>query len=36
VRRSLRRRATARQRIGVSYLFRELCDPGEWVSLDVR
>jgi hypothetical protein len=30
VRRSLRRRATARKRIGVSYRFRELIDPNDW------
>jgi hypothetical protein len=29
VRRSLRRRATARKRIGVSYRFRELIDPND-------
>ena len=30
VRRSLRRRATARKRIGVSYRFRELVHPNAW------
>jgi hypothetical protein len=30
VRRNLRRRATARKRIGVSYQFRELIDPNDW------
>lgn len=29
----LRRRATARKRIGVPYLFRELIDPWQWLSL---
>jgi hypothetical protein len=29
VRRSLRLRATARKRIGVSYHFRELTDPND-------
>jgi hypothetical protein len=28
--RSLRRRATARKRVGVSYRFRELIDPNDW------
>jgi predicted DNA-binding WGR domain protein len=28
----LRRRATARRRIGVSYQLRELADPGQWIS----
>jgi len=27
---NLRRRATARRRIGVAYQFRELVDPGKW------
>jgi len=27
----LRRRATAKKRIGVSYRFRELVDPWEWL-----
>jgi hypothetical protein len=31
VSKALRRRASARQRIGVSYRFRELVDPWEWV-----
>ena len=30
---SLRRRATAKKRIGVSYLYRELTDPWQWLSL---
>ena len=30
VRHSLRRRATAKKRIGVSYRFRELIDPWQW------
>jgi hypothetical protein len=36
VRNTLRRRATARKRIGVSYLFRELVDPWEWLPLTVQ
>jgi hypothetical protein len=32
----LRRRATARKRIGVSYRFRELVDPWEWRPLTVQ
>jgi hypothetical protein len=32
VQRSLRRRATAKKRIGVSYNFRELIDPWQWMS----
>jgi hypothetical protein len=32
----LRRRATAKKRIGVSYRFRELIDPWEWVPLTVQ
>ena len=35
VRKTLRRRATVRRRIGVSYQFRELVDPWEWVPLTV-
>lgn len=35
VRKVLRRRATAKKRIGVSYQFRELLDPREWVQLTV-
>lgn len=31
----LRRRATAKKRIGVSYRFRELIDPCQWLSLMV-
>jgi hypothetical protein len=33
VQQSLRRRATARKRIGVSYRFRELSNPWQWVSM---
>ena len=33
VRQSLRRRATAKKRIGVSYRFRELSDPQQWLPL---
>lgn len=33
VRKTLRRRATARNRIGVPYRFRELIDPWQWLSL---
>jgi hypothetical protein len=33
VQNSLRRRATARKRIGVSYCFRELAVPWQWLSL---
>lgn len=36
VNRTLRRRATARKRIGISYRFRELADPWEWVPLRVQ
>jgi hypothetical protein len=36
VRKTLRRRSTARKRIGVSYRFRELIDPWEWVPLTVQ
>ncbi|WP_169979780.1 WGR domain-containing protein [Tautonia rosea] len=32
VRQSLRRRGTARKRIGVGYELRELVDPGEWLE----
>ena len=32
VQRSLRRRATAKQRIGVPYHFREVTDPRGWVG----
>jgi hypothetical protein len=32
----LRRRATAKRRIGVSYRFRELADPRGWVPLPVQ
>jgi len=30
VRESLRRRATAKRRIGVAYTFRQLTDPHQW------
>jgi hypothetical protein len=30
VREHLRRRATAKRRIGVAYQFRQLVDPGQW------
>lgn len=33
VRKTLRRRATAGRRIGVSYRFRELSDPWQWVPM---
>jgi hypothetical protein len=33
---TLRRRASAKKRIGVSYSFRELVDPWEWVPLTVQ
>jgi hypothetical protein len=36
VRKTLRRRASARKRIGVSYRFHELVDPSEWVPLTVQ
>jgi hypothetical protein len=36
VRKTLRRRASARKRIGVSYRFRELIDPREWVPVTVE
>jgi hypothetical protein len=32
VRENLRRRATAKRRIGVSYQFRELIDPWQWCA----
>ena len=32
---SLRRRATAKRRIGVAYQFRELFDPRSWCSSDL-
>ena len=32
VHKNLRRRATARKRIGVPYCFRELIDPLQWLS----
>jgi hypothetical protein len=35
VQHSLRRRATAKKRIGVSYRFRELIDPWQWLALTV-
>lgn len=34
VQRSLRRRATAPRRIGVSYRIRELTDPWQWFPLN--
>jgi hypothetical protein len=36
VHRSLRRRASARKRIGVSYRFVELIDPRQWVPMTVE
>lgn len=33
VQRSLRRRASAKRRIGVPYCFRELIDPWQWVEI---
>ena len=36
VRKTLRRRATAKKRIGVGYRFRELADPWGWVPLPVQ
>jgi len=33
VRQTLRRRATAKRRIGVSYRVCEVSDPGQWVRL---
>jgi hypothetical protein len=33
VHQTLRRRATAKRRIGVPYRFRELIDPWQWLSL---
>lgn len=36
VHKTLRRRATAKKRIGVPYRFRELVDPREWVPLTVQ
>jgi hypothetical protein len=33
VHKSIRRRATAKRRIGVAYRFRELVDPWQWLSL---
>lgn len=36
VRRSLRRRATAKKRIGVGYRIRELRDPRRWLPLFVE
>jgi len=34
VRENLRRRATAKRRIGVAYQFQELVDPKKWCSID--
>ena len=36
VRKTLRRRATAKKRLGVGYRFRELADPWGWVPLPVQ
>jgi hypothetical protein len=38
VRESLRRRSSAKRRIGVAYHFRQLIDPKEWftVRLEMR
>lgn len=36
VHKTLRRRATAKKRIGVPYRFRELVDPWKWVPLMVQ
>jgi hypothetical protein len=36
VRHSLRRRGTAKKRIGVSYRFRELCDPWQWLPMTLE
>lgn len=33
VHKTLRRRATAKKRIGIPYRFRELTDPWGWLSL---
>ena len=33
IRQSLRRRATAKKRIGVGYCVSEVIDPGQWVRL---
>jgi hypothetical protein len=33
IRQTLRRRATAKQRIGVSYRICEVIDPGQWMPL---
>jgi predicted DNA-binding WGR domain protein len=33
VRETLRRRATARKRIGVPYRFRQLVDPHQWFQI---
>jgi hypothetical protein len=32
VRENLRRRSTAKKRIGAAYQFQQLVDPGEWCS----
>ena len=32
---NLRRRATAKRRIGVAYQFRELADPGKWCPTQI-
>jgi hypothetical protein len=36
VQKTLRRRASAKKRIGLPYRFRELVDPWEWVPLTVQ
>ena len=36
VQQSLRRRATARKRIGVSYCFRALSDTWQWMEVDAE
>jgi hypothetical protein len=36
VRESLRRRATARKRIGVPYRFCQLIDPHQWFAMPVE
>jgi hypothetical protein len=36
VRESLRRRSSAKRRIGVAYRFRQLIDPNEWFPVAVH
>jgi hypothetical protein len=36
VHKTLRRRATAKKRIGVARRFRELTDPWQWLSLSLK